>query len=118
VPVEAFMRLDVLDGYVWLERNPETKHAVLPEELRERLYPIWLQDLVSQDATPEEVTAFEDEYFHRVSEELDKISHNRQNWLDRGVPVGRSEVKIGDKNVPVKEVLMTASQFSSPSAHC
>jgi hypothetical protein len=107
------MRFAVQDGYVFLEKDPQTGEPKLTNELREMFLPQWFRDaLVGSD--PQEITVFEETYLRGVARELTEISDNPQNWMYRGVPVVKSRAKFGDKSVPIREVLLVSAAYSLP----
>jgi hypothetical protein len=66
----------------------------------------------SSDA--EQVQEFEQKYFQEIPKQLLAINRHEQNCLDHGVPVGMSQAKIGDKSVPIKDILLTSAAYSLP----
>lgn len=108
------MALEKQDGYVLLERDPQTGGPVMTNELRQLLMPEWLRQIL-RDSDPVESSEFERVYWEQVSGKLKEISENNQNWMDRGVPVGKSKLKVGNKSIPVKELLLVGLAYSVPA---
>jgi hypothetical protein len=69
---------------------------------------------LNSNSDPTQVGAFEAAYLDEVVKQLKIISGDQQNWMDRGVPVGLTKMKIGTKTVPIKEILLVSAAYSIP----
>src|ERR1035441_3160829 len=95
------MGLEKQDGYVLLERDPQTGGPGMTDELRQLFLPEWLP-LSLRHSDPVESREFERVYWEQVTGKLMELSTNSQNWMDHGVPVGEFKLKVGNKSIPVK----------------
>ena len=107
------MALEKQDGYVFLNKNLETGEPVINDELHQLFMPEWLRQALN-NSDPEESREFEKVYWDQLATKLKELADNPQNWMDRGVPVGKSKVKVGNKSIPVKEILVVGLAYSVP----
>ena len=107
-------KISTQDGYVMLERDPKTNGAKLSPEIRDLFFPPWFREALEKGSTAQEVQEFESKYLEAIGRQLEEISKNPQNWMERGVPVGESKAKFGNKSVPIKEVLFVGAAYSAP----
>jgi hypothetical protein len=108
------MPWEKMDGYVFLDKDPDTGDPLITPELREMFLPKWFHDALAKESTPAEVEAFEEAYLQQAAKQLGQLSDNPQNWLDHGVPVGASKAKFGNKSIPIKDILFTGAAYSVP----
>ena len=69
------MGLEKQDGYVFLERDPQTRGPVMTAELRQLFMPEWLR-LILRHSDPVESREFERVYWEQVTGKLMEISTN------------------------------------------
>jgi hypothetical protein len=108
------MALRKQDGYIILDAEMPAGEPVLSEDLKKLFLPDWLRAALA-NSQPEDAQAFESAYWAQVAQSLKQLSESPQNWLDRGVPVGASNIKIGNKSVPVKELFLVGLSYSLPA---
>lgn len=108
------MPLETQEGYVFLEKDPQTHSIKLSDELKQQLLPPWLLDEITKNSGPEAAETFREKYLTEVAAEIARLSEDPQNWLDRGVPVARTKLKIGNTSVPLKQVLWTSVAVTGP----
>jgi hypothetical protein len=108
------MPIETQEGYVLLEQDPQTHSIKLSDELSRQLLPQWLLDEISTSSGEQAADEFKQLYLKAVSAELSRLSQDEQNWLDRGVPVAKSKIKIGDTSVPLKQVFWTSVAVTGP----
>jgi hypothetical protein len=108
------MPWEKMDGYVFLDKDPDTGDPVITPELREMFVPKWFHDALAKNNPPDQVREFETEYLNQVKKHLRELSESPDNWLDRGVSVGAGKAKFGNKSIPIKDILFTGAAYSVP----
>jgi hypothetical protein len=108
------MRLEIQDGYAMLDKDPQSGTPKITDGLRQIFLPGWFREALNASCDPAQVGAFEAVYLDEVVKQLKVISGNPQNWMDRGVPVGLTKMKIGSKTVPIKEIFLVSAAYSIP----
>jgi hypothetical protein len=101
-------------GYAILEKEPHTGLPKLTDELCNLFLPNGLRELLEKSSDQKQVSDFETKYLLEVAKQLKMISEDQSNWMIDGVPVGTTKVKIGDKNVPIKEILLVSAANTLP----